>query len=210
MCSPKTILCTSTIKISISQQKLCCYQDNKFSLNVRKRLKIELFQVNIFPQNWSPGQLECMFLLSQRTFCLKFRKDLELIIFKKVFVTQKATLEKKCSSHYSAASFSVSRQNNFGRSLERFTKLSSFQYKNCSLILDLWTGRRKFWQPCGKHFAWRPTFFRSKSGWTDEFKKIPKENSCPKRPILKRRINRYQQFCKYLKKDQKFSEKVQK
>ena len=64
---------------------------------------------------------------------------------------------------------------------EKFTKLSSFHYKNCSLILILWTGRTKFWQTCWNFFAGRPTYFRSTSGRTDKFIKGLIEIWCLKR-----------------------------
>ena len=129
----------------------------------KKKQKLELFHDHIFPQNWSQGQLECMFSLPpQRTFFLKFRKELKLINFKKSNCSPKKLLWKKCSSHNSTASFLVSRQNNFGQGLERFTKLSFFQYKNFSLIMILRTGRIKFWQPCGKFFCLKADIFQLK------------------------------------------------
>ena len=142
--------------------------------------KVRNFEVHIFPQNWSKGQLECIILIPQRPFFLKIRKEVKTHHFQESICYPKSYSGKKCSSHYFAASFSVSCQNNFGRSLERFTKLSSFQNKNCSPISILWTSRIKFSQPCGNFFARRPTFFRSNSGWTDEFKNFSREISCPK------------------------------
>ena len=132
--------------------------ERKVVARCQKNEKFELFQVNIFPRNWYPGKLECMFFLPQQTFYPKFRKKFKNHKFLESICSSEKLLWKKCSSHYTTASFLVPRQNNFAQCPKIFTKLSFFQCKNCSLILILWTGGIKFWWPCWHSFIARSTF----------------------------------------------------
>ena len=97
-----------------------------------------------------------------------------------MFVSQRSYSGKKTVLTTPPQVFSITPEQ-FRSKSEKFTKLSFFIMKKCSLILIPWTGRTSFWQTCWKFLTARPTFFRSTSGRRDKFIKVPSEISCLKR-----------------------------
>ena len=152
----------------------------KIFANVRKQFIKRTFSSQHFSSKMIPRTVGMhVFITATDVFSKNPKGVKKLINFKKVFVPQKATLEKMQFSLLHRKFFSITPEQFRSRS-GKLTKLSFFQFKNCSLIMILRTGRIKFWQPCGNFFAWRPTFFSSKSKPTEEFMNFPREISCPK------------------------------